>query len=1093
MHLSFRARIAASAIVPALALGALASAPRAAAATTPSSLDPAFASGGLADIDLGVNLDRAQAVASGPNHTVVAAGGAADAASNHRLLGVSRYLADGHPDKTFGSGGGVVVPVHGTDDVWVNAVVVQSDGSVVVGGQSGPDPETHHPFIARISPAGQLDSAFGTGGILVPDVIGTDIRDLVVQPDANLLAMTAGFDQVIGAAITVLRFLPTGAPDNTWGVGGKVVVPCTSSCPAVRMAVYPDGGLVVGGGGPAINHNFFATRLTSLGAVVPSFGAQGFVQGDELSGRDIVVQPDGKIVLAGGTVRPDLAFVRLNADGARDDTFGTNGVVVNAIEGDVTDALALELDPAGKLVVAVSQGLAGGLQFVGRYGADGAPDTSFGSVGHALLPLGSDTQALALDGDKPVVAGTFGQNSFAAVVTSAGAVAWHTVENLGKGDSDVGDAVAEQADNKLLVASRHDTDNATVSRLNSDGTLDPTFGVAGDALLDPTPWPHHSSVAGLVVQSDGKILAALNWADSANDPSRGIVLVRLLTDGTIDQSFGSSGLALLDNGAAPFNEAAGFVARPGGGVAVFGTRGSDAQRDLLIKARQADGTADAAFGSNGEVVLDGGFGTNDTAGDIAVGPDGSIFISSTAVQSATNHVQVRRYTAAGTLVTAFGASGVAQDRAAGVLLAVQPDGRVVTAGKNANKVLFSRLKADGSQDTVFGGAGIVNAPFEDTQQVSAAKLVLQRGMPTVVGRADGVMRNGSLSQGSGLALARVTPDGRLDATVGGDGTATTLLPSNKSIDVVDGMVDTAGRVVAVGGASTSGPNATSNTFLARTTPTPQPADVGGFVVDAFAGLHQWGGRVLPAAPTAIAGSTRARGLVTLPDHTGGYVLDANGSLKPFAVGPSAMPAAAVTPDTYGTADVARGVVLFPNGQGGYVLDSAGGLHRFAVGTNPLPAAARLTFYSANRARGLFLLPDGTSGYVLDANGTLHAFAVGDNSMPAVAYTPDTYGTADVARGAAVLPGGRTGYVLDNAGGLHRFAVGTNPLPSTPTITFYRGNSARGLSVLADGSGGYVLDAAGRLNPFAVGTNPLPAWVYTPDVWPADLARGMATL
>ena len=138
--------------------------------------------------------------------------------------------------------------------------------------------------------------------------------------------------------------------------------------------------------------------------------------------------------------------------------------------------------------------------------------------------------------------------------------------------------------------------------------------------------------------------------------------------------------------------------------------------------------------------------------------------------------------------------------------------------------------------------------------------------------------------------------------------------------------------------------------------------------------------------------------------------------------------------------------------------------------------------------------DGLGGYVLDAAGGLHPFKIGASSaMPPAANTPDTYGTADVMRAFAMLADGKGGYILDSAGGLHRFATGDNPLPAVATPSWYRANSVRGLFLLADGKGGYVLDAAGRMNPFKVGDNPMPVSIFTPDMWPADLARGVAAV
>src|SRR5437879_11626187 len=140
------------------------------------------------------------------------------------------------------------------------------------------------------------------------------------------------------------------------------------------------------------------------GDLDPSFGAGGQVTTPILSGYDgasaLVVQPDGKLVAAGHAYNASntiFALVRYNADGSRDETFGTSGKVTTAVGiGSAARALVLQRD--GKLVAAGHTFTGSRTQFaLVRYNATGSLDTSFGTGGKVATPVGSiDDEVFAL-------------------------------------------------------------------------------------------------------------------------------------------------------------------------------------------------------------------------------------------------------------------------------------------------------------------------------------------------------------------------------------------------------------------------------------------------------------------------------------------------------------------------------------------------------------------------------------------------------------------------------------------------------------------------------------------------------------------------
>ncbi|MEP6624205.1 MAG: VCBS repeat-containing protein, partial [Acidimicrobiia bacterium] len=154
-----------------------------------------------------------------------------------------------------------------------------------------------------------------------------------------------------------------------------------------------------------------------------------------------------------------------------------------------------------------------------------------------------------------------------------------------------------------------------------------------------------------------------------------------------------------------------------------------------------------------------------------------------------------------------------------------------------------------------------------------------------------------------------------------------------------------------------------------------------------------------------------RGVAAAPGG-GGYVLDAFGGLHPFG---GTRPLA--TTGYWPGWDITRGVALDASGQGGVVLDGFGGLHSF--GAAHLPRRLPPYWSGWDIARGITLTADSTlanpKGYVLDAFGGVHPFG-GAPNVAITGYWPGW----DIVRGIAKDPVGPGGYVLDAYGGLHPF-------------------------------------------------------------------------
>jgi len=225
---------------------------------------------------------------------------------------------------------------------------------------------------------------------------------------------SCGFSTKIYVTVIILAFVVSGTVravdgnlDPTFGTDGKVLTDFDHSTDIANgVAVQADGKLVVVGT-TYINNDFsgedFAVaRYNPDGTLDKTFGAGGKVQTDfpglAAVASSVVVQPDGKIVVAGGafplfTFLGDFKVVRYNSNGSLDTSFGNGGIVTtNFPQGSYAFDVALQPDgkiiAAGTVFVDFNPGESSDTDFaLARYNADGTPDTTFGNGGQVTTDL----------------------------------------------------------------------------------------------------------------------------------------------------------------------------------------------------------------------------------------------------------------------------------------------------------------------------------------------------------------------------------------------------------------------------------------------------------------------------------------------------------------------------------------------------------------------------------------------------------------------------------------------------------------------------------------------------------------------------------
>ncbi len=369
--------------------------------------------------------------------------------------------------------------------------------------------------------AGDLDPTFGTGGMATTDINhSTDIANAVaVQADGKLVVVGQTYKQndFSNEDFVVTRYNPDGTLDTTFGRGGKV-----------------------------------RTDFPGLAAVPSS----------------VVIQPDGKIVVAGGafplfTFAGNFEVVRYNPNGSLDRSFGNGGIVTTTFpEGSYASDVALAPDgkiiAAGTVFVDFIPGESSNTDFaLARYNPDGSPDTTFGNGGQVstdFVGLEDDAFSVLIQPDGKIVAVGSANNpatyyDFAAVRYLSNGTIDTTFGVAGKVSTDFGDQNFDRARSAVLqpngsivaagfaISQNGGVQNFAVARYTSSGILDATFSGDGKTQIDFGDCCQ--SANKVLLQSDGKIVTVgyANTEDSDSD----FLLARLNPRGSLDASFGVGG------------------------------------------------------------------------------------------------------------------------------------------------------------------------------------------------------------------------------------------------------------------------------------------------------------------------------------------------------------------------------------------------------------------------------------------------------------------------------------------------------------------------------------------------------------------------
>ncbi|MGB3342553.1 MAG: T9SS type A sorting domain-containing protein [Aequorivita sp.] len=381
------------------------------------------------------------------------------------LISLSLSAQDGSVDTSFGNNGFAITDFFGGWDRG-SSIGVQEDGKIVVFGfvflPNGGVAEG----LVRYLPDGSLDTSFGTDGLVTTpagDNYYEYFNSLHIQPDQKIITSTT-FMGNGETDFSIVRYLPNGQLDSSFGDGGVVQTNVGEDYLAATI-LLPDGKILAAGraitGGK--DNNMLLVRYLPDGSLDPSFGSGGileeYINDETLKVFPIKVQEDGKIIVPYFTVEnfiPKIKVARYLPDGFLDVSFGSDGIVAIDFIGNL-GYIATAIQNDGKILHSYRR--VGGDEFyIVRMLPDGSPDPTFGNDGSVEVhnPQFTPLKLLQQEDDKVILFG---------------------------------------------ITYTFEPDNNLTYRFNLDGTMDTSFGNNGKVSL-------LFEGADIALQENGKILIA---------------------------------------------------------------------------------------------------------------------------------------------------------------------------------------------------------------------------------------------------------------------------------------------------------------------------------------------------------------------------------------------------------------------------------------------------------------------------------------------------------------------------------------------------------------------------------------------------------
>ncbi len=506
-------------------------------------LDTSFANAGIFSSPFGTEGTQFLAMSVNNQGSILALG--TMSSETPRFL-VAKFQPNGDLDTNFSEDGFSIIdrPMHGLSGD-AAAIRELQDGHILL----------YKNAFARLNVNGTLDTSYGVDGYAMPhydEALLTPIYESAkvhLFPNGSaLIGGTADNRMIPGQGyhqVAVMRVGPDGKRDNSFANNGTRVVPPgfpsgVGTLAGVAHAVHPDGRIFIAASSSRGDGDLALASVSPDGKIPSAVREASTLHWDRA--RILALQPDGKAVLAGISANDGLIVARYREDNRfLDSSFGTSGLMIEPYI--MVRPSEMLFQPDGKILISARESSGGPHDnfTVIRLNANGSLDSSFGTAGVATIDLGGNLSdeyrcAMVLLEDGKIVLAGYAHPIDSTVVrllpngtidTTFGNAG---IVRLNDFYSQSNKYLLTQPDGKLLVGS-----GRRVYRLNSDGSIDASYGTDGNVYRNAGVW-----MRGMVQDTDGKLTFLAE--------TQPVTLSRRNADGSPDLQFGVGGVSQLDFG-----------------------------------------------------------------------------------------------------------------------------------------------------------------------------------------------------------------------------------------------------------------------------------------------------------------------------------------------------------------------------------------------------------------------------------------------------------------------------------------------------------------------------------------------------------------
>ena len=264
-----------------------------------------------------------------------------------RDMGIVRLHPDGRFDRSFSGDGHARFDFRNSDTAM--AVALTTKGKLLVVGDGGRGHRGTRALVLRLRENSALDRTFSTDGVAKPF---DGVLTFVTPTDGGKILIGG---TRVGGGYVVARFGVGGRLDRTFGKDGSVTAPGGSQppSPSMRGPCSPTGKIILCGAwlNNAQGYRAAVVRFLPRGRLDTSFGGGSKSLIDDQRfywAQDCVSQDDGRIALAG---EGSFVAARLEPEGLLDESFEDGGIVSTPLPGDPYSSESVAVQADGRIVV----------------------------------------------------------------------------------------------------------------------------------------------------------------------------------------------------------------------------------------------------------------------------------------------------------------------------------------------------------------------------------------------------------------------------------------------------------------------------------------------------------------------------------------------------------------------------------------------------------------------------------------------------------------------------------------------------------------------------------------------------------------------